>query len=349
MKAKYNIYILKTEDTLLSIAKELDKNPSEVAGFHNIFVTEDNYIGKTFPPNLKELYVPLSVSVKALEKVPKVNFDYESYLTLKPKKQKLIYDVKKEFTEKSRYYELEFRIELKFLKKHGANFLFEINKLNRKKSVNLDSILYDLLAELDQVFYPMQLLISKEGSLEALYNYKDILKNWSDLKPQIQEEYEGKIIESYLEYYENTLLDKTVLQKMLFRDTFLNTYFNSLYGNYTSSFNFEKKYNFPLNSKVRNIEYFVKQSINPYFTSENKIEVEIFGTSVDRRTQLDYESNLDDAFFLMDDSNPLVEGNFEAKYELNPETNGIENILLLCDLQLEHQKEIKVAINLVEN
>jgi hypothetical protein len=51
----------------------------------------------------------------------------------------------------------------------------------------------------------------------------------------------------------------------------------------------------------------------------------------------------------MDDSNPLVEGNFEAKYELNPETNGIENILLLCDLKLEHQKEIKVAINLVEN
>ena len=84
-------------------------------------------------------------------------------------------------------------------------------------------------------------------------------------------------------------------------------------------------------------------------TKENKIEVEIHGASIDKRTQLDYESNLDDAFFLMDDSNPLVEGNFEAKYELNPETNAIEKVLLICDLQLEHQKEIKVAIKLVEN
>ena len=349
MKAKYNIYVLKKDDTLISIATELNKSPSEIAGFHNIFVTEDNYIGTTFPANLKELYVPLSVSVKELEKVPKVNFDYDSYLSLKPKKQRLTYQVKKIITANNNYYELDFQIEIMFLKKQGASYLFEINKLTRKKDVNLDTILYNLLDELDQVFYPLRLLLSKEGSLEAVHNYKEILKNWSNLKPIIQEKYDGKIIESYLEYYENTLSDKAILERMLFKEIFLNTYFNSLYVNYTSSFSFEKEYAFPLNSKVKNIEYFVKQSVNPYLTKENKVEVEIKGVSVDKRTQLDYESNLDDAFFLMDDSNPLVEGNYEAKYELNQETNAIENVLLICDLQLEHQKEIKVAIKLVEN
>lgn len=349
MKAKYNIFILKPEDTLISIASELNKSPSEIAGFHNIFATEDNYIGTTIPTSLKELYVPLSVNVKELEKVPKVNFDYDSFLSLKPKKQKLTYQVKKEFTVRDNFYELDFLVEIRFIRKIGTSFLFEINKFDRKKDVNLDAIFYNLLDDLDQVFYPLQLLISKEGSLEAIHNYDNIFKNWSDLKPNIQEKYEGKTIVSYLEYYENLLSDKITLQKMLFKDVFLNAYFNSLYGNYTASFNFEKEYDFPLNSKVSNIKYSVKQSISPYLTKENNIKVEISGKSIDKRTQLDYESNLDDAFFLVDHSNPLVEGSFDAKYNLNRETNMIESVFLTCDLQLEHQKEIKVAIKLVGN
>ena len=93
---------------------------------------------------------------------------------------------------------------------------------------------------------------------------------------------------------------------MVFKEVFLNTYFNSLYGNYTTRFNFEKEYDLPLNSKVSNIKYFVKQSVNPYLTKKNNIEVEISGKSIDKRTQLDYESNLDNAFFLVDNSiNPL--------------------------------------------
>ena len=100
---------------------------------------------------------------------------------------------------------------------------------------------------------------------------------------------------------------------------------------------------------VSNIKYFVKQSVNPYLTKKNNIEVEISGKSIDKRTQLDYESNLDNTFFLVDNSNPLVEGSFEAKYNLNPATKMIENVFLTCDLQLEHQKEIKVAIKLVGN
>ena len=136
---------------------------------------------------------------------------------------------------------------------------------------------------------------------------------------------------------------------MLFKETFINTYFYKLYTNYTSTHFIEFNYSFPLISKIKNIDFVVKQSVNPFLSNDNKVEIEISGKSIDKRTQLDYESNLDDAFFLVDHSNPLVEGSFDAKYNLNRETNMIESVFLTCDLQLEHQKEIKVAIKLVGN
>ncbi|CAM3749360.1 hypothetical protein FLGE108171_13195 [Flavobacterium gelidilacus] len=348
MKTKYNTYSLKEKDTLISISKELNKTPIEVAGFHNIFADEDNYIGTTFPSNLKELYVPLSINIKELEHTPKVNFDYDSHLSLKPSKKVLLYQVEKEIVSKSNTYTLKFKTEIIFIKNSGVNFVFDINKLDRKKDSSLDTILYNLLEELDQVFYPLQLLISEKGELLEITNHNEILKNWSTLKTELQEKYEGEVIENYIKYYEKNITDKIVLEKMLFKETFINTYFYKLYTNYTSTHFIEFNYCFPVISKIKNIDFVVKQSVNPFLSDDNKVEIEISGKSIDKRTQLDFDSNLDDPFFMESETNNLVEGNFDAKYLLNPESKIIESVTLSCDLLLENPKKINLSIILIE-
>lgn len=349
MKTKYNTYNLKENDTLISISKELNKTPIEVAGFHNIFADEDNYIGTTFPNNLKELYVPLTINIKELEHTPKVNFDYDSHLNLKPSKQSLLYQVEKEISSKSNTYTLRFKTEIKCIKKSGVNFVFEINKLDREKDSSLDTILYDLIEKLDTVFYPLQLLISDEGKLIEIKNHKQILENWKNLKPTIFEEFEGKVIENYLEYFEKNISDLKTLENLLFKDLFLNTYFNNLYINYTSRHYIEKQYDFPLFAKIKNVSYLVNQKIDPYLSNEGKIEIEISGKSNDKRTQLDFESNLDESFFTESSANKIIEGNFEVKYILNSVTNTIENAKLVCDLKLNDYKKIIVSLNLIRD
>lgn len=349
MQTKYNTYKLKEADTLISIAKELKKTPQEVASFHNIFASEDKLIGVSFPKKLQELYVPLAIDVKEIEHIPKVKFDYNSVLNIKLSKQALVYKVEKQIITKLDSFSVKFQIEVKFIKKVESNFLFEIHKSHREKDTSLDTILYNIIEELEEVFYPLQLIISNEGAMIAIKNHKEILKNWSDLKPIVQEKYQGEVIDNYLSFYEKGISDKAVLESLLFKDIFLKTYFNSLYGNYTSTYAIEKQYSFPILSKCKNINFFVKQTIDPYLSEKGKVAIEISGELNDKRTHLDFESNLDESFFTVSESNKVVDGNIDIKYTLNAESHVIEKAFLECDLQLENYRKIKLAINLIES
>jgi len=347
MNTKYNIYKLKKTDTLKSISNELKKTPQEVAQFHNIFADDSNLIGVAFPENFKELYVPITVSIKELEHFPKVAFDYDSYLNIKPFKEQLIYQVENHIITKGTNYILKFQAGIKFIKKSNGNFIIEINKYKREKDKKLDSILYNLLERLEKVFYPLQVIVSNEGQILKINNYNQILKNWKQLKPSIFEEYEGKIIENYVSHFEKNILNEKKLEVFLFKDLFLKTYFNQLYDNYTSSFFYEKQYSFPILPKMRNVDYLIKQKIDPFLTKQGKIKIEIIGQSNDKRTQLDYESKLDEPFFIENNSNRVIKGVLEGKYILNAKTHIIEDACLKCDLQLDHYESITVSISLI--
>jgi hypothetical protein len=344
---KYTVYTLKENDTLKSIAAELNKTPQEVADFHNIFANASNAIGVLFPKDLKELYLPISINVKELDHLPKVKFDNNVYLLMKPKKDRLVYQIDTKITTKEKVYSLYYQMAIQCVKAEEMNFVFEINKFERDKDEKLDTIFYGLMEKLDQVFYPLQLLVSMEGNLLEIKNHPQILENWTVLKPKVFDEYQGKVVENYVAYFEKNITDKKKFESLLFRDLFLNTYFNSLYGNYTSKYCFEKQYSFPLISKNKNVAYFVQQKIDPYLTEDNKIDISISGISNDKRTQLDFEYNLKDPFFLISGTNNIVEGTIEAKYTLNPENNIIEKAYLVSDLMLEDYKKIAVSLKLI--
>ncbi len=189
--------------------------------------------------------------------------------------------------------------------------------------------------------------MSNEGQILKINNYNQILKNWKQLKPSIFEEYEGKIIENYVSHFEKNILNEKKLEAFLFKDLFLKTYFNQLYDNYTSSFFYERQYSFPILPKMRNVDYLIKQKIDPFLTKQGKIKIEIIGQSNDKRTQLDYESKLDEPFFIENNSNRVIKGVLEGKYILNAKTHIIEDVYLKCDLQLGHYESITVSISLI--
>lgn len=348
MKTKYNIYKVKEKDTLVSIAKELNKTKQEVAHFHNIFANDDNLIGVVFPKYLKELYVPVTINVKELEHIPKVKFDYDSYLGIKFIKETLTYYVEKQITTKGKTYVLKNLTKIKFIKKTNDNFIIQINKYNRDKDKKLGSIIYNLLEKLEEVFYPLQVVVSKEGQILKINNQEQIVENWKNLKATIVEEYEGEIIENYIIHFEKNIVDENKLETFLLKDLFLKTYFNHLYGNYAPTFQINKQYSFPIKSKIKNVDYKIEQQIDPFLTKDGKIEIQISGHCNDKRTQLDFESNLDEPFFTANNVNPIVDGKLEAKYIVNATTNIIEKGYFKCNLQLDNLEETTVSFNLVK-
>ncbi|WP_130736946.1 hypothetical protein [Flavobacterium sp. J27] len=345
MKKKYNILELSEKDTLFSVSKELQKPVDEIAGFHNIFATSDCVIGTSFPKNLKQLYVPSTINIREVKREPKVNFSYGSFLNLMPTNKENLYQIEKEIIQGTVSYKFNFQVGIKLIKKTGDDFIFRISKLNKEKDLKTDTILYNLLEELEQVYYPLELHISKSGCVSKIKNHKQILQNWKEQKIALYEKYQGDVVINYLDYYEKNISNKEVLEKLLMKDIFFTVYFNALYENYSTDYFFEKEFEIPVFSKCKHVNYLVNQKINPYLSKKGKVEIEIKGKAKDERTQLDFESNLDHSFFMPSGTNPVVTGDLKIKYQLNAITHSIDSVFFECDLQLEKYKKVRLTIS----
>lgn len=350
MKSKYNIYKLKENDTLINVAKRLEKTPQEVAHFHNVFANQESLIGVTFPKDLQELYIPRSINEKELEHLPKVKFNGGTKLGIKSFKNVLLYQVKNQIFSQKKIYKYNYQIEVKYIKKVKENYWFEVNKLNKVKDNKLDGNLYNVIEKTEEVFYPLQLLISEEGNLIEIYKHEEIVERWPKLKTSILEEFEGIVIENYLLYYEKNIFDKEKLQTLLFKDVFLNTYFSQVYIDYSSQYNVKRPLYFPLISRIKDVEYEVEQKIDPYVSKEKQIHIEINGHVNDKRVKLDFESNLDMPFFSrFENSNEKVEGKFKAKFNLNSNKFFIEKAELISELELDSIQKNEISIELISN
>ena len=339
----YNSYKIKKGDTLHNIAEALGKDYSEVARFHNIYAKQDDLIGMEFPKTLKELFIFPNISEKHIDNIPKTNFLYDSKLALKPFNKKLVYEVQTTQIIENNFFVLKYEKTVCYLKKVREYYIFEIDSILIDES-ELSGISVEFNAQVTKAIYPLELVITDEGNWIGIYNFENITKKWHDLKENIEDNFEGDETKKLLDFYDALFKDESRCTRLLRQDIFLQTFFNNLYDNHTQRYFFERKVYFAILPNVAPVCFAVIQNVEEYVNEQNQIEITQKGIYEDERSCMDFEYELNSAFY----DGRMPTGSYMATYKLNSASNCIENVDLYCDLDLLKSQEIKVKIKLVD-
>ncbi|WP_310555680.1 hypothetical protein [Flavobacterium sp.] len=340
---KYNIYKIKSGDTLLTIAEALGKESSEVIRFHNVFAKQEELISYEFPAGLDFLYITPLISEKHIDNVPKVNFLYDKKLAIKPFKTVLMYDVALAIHKGNRILNIDCKMTVAYLQKVGDYTVFKIDRIPDPEQ-EWSSVMHEFLEEVTKSIYPLELIVNDDGNWIGIQNFESIAKRWKSIKLDLLDYYEGYEIVKRLLYYDTLFKDENRLTDLLQKDVFLKTYFNGLYANHTQMGYFEPEMDFPILPDIKNVSYKVVQKIEEYVTDDTKIALEKKGAVNDARSLLDYDYNLDEASLVSE----IPAGSYVAIYVLNSKNNTIENVNMQCAIELNETKEIKITIAVVE-
>jgi hypothetical protein len=351
----HKIYPLTCDDTLTSVANVLDRSVNEIKKYHNEHANEDDIIETDFPLHLRSLLLPPdknAINIEA-EKIPiPTPLNVNNAVAFIPSSQKIKYGVQylMENGDKMNTLNFECTVEWKEIDEVG-NHLFEIDRttitfINNKES---DTLSTQLAAKAGSIFYPLQIVVNKNGQWLDVYNHKELKERFAHTKQEMLDYYKGDFAENYIMECESIFDNKTSLKNALKGDLFLNSFFTDIYVNYPQSLMVEKYRDFPLQAHVKAPQFKITQEVASFLDEYGRIIIEQNGVINDERSLLDFENELDYSYYAsLNPDEPKAEGNFEATYCINPKTNTIESIVIYADLELKEAKSVTVMIATIE-
>ena len=139
--------------------------------------------------------------------------------------------------------------------------LFQIERIS---DVFVNEILPDLVADrlayaAGKVFYPLVITVDQNGGFQSIYNHQDILKRWQSVKKKVLDNFEGGLVEDYVERMGKQLANTDSINlAFLNNDWFINTFFKPVYKEYGQSRIIESIYKFPI-ARGFNVEGYLTQ------------------------------------------------------------------------------------------
>jgi hypothetical protein len=211
--------------------------------------------------------------------------------------------------------------------------LFQIERIS---DVFVNEILPDLIADrlayaAGKVFYPLVITVDQNGGFQAIYNHQEILKRWPSVKNKILNNFEGSLVEGYIDRMEKQLANPDSIQlAFLNNDWFIQTFFKPIYKEYGQSRLTESVYKFPI---AKDFE------IEGYLTNEKlSAETNDFGAAelLHKGTILPMEDEIYIA--------SKATGNYDGYYILHPKFKRI--ISVVSHLTYKEQEEVKVKVKI---
>ena len=349
----YRLHKLKKGDTVDSVALELGITTLEVRGFHNIYCHFNDTIGYDFPENLIDLLVYPHIREFKKENYPTAQFVSGHTLGFKPNPKKVNYGVHFTIaTGDSEINTIKYETSIEYVKQdEKGNFLYSIDRLTPIYIDNEQAnLLLDELAEKTaKVLYPLGIIVNQEGKWIGIHNFKDIKNRWENVKSKIYDEYQNDWADEYIELTELSLEAESNLVRSLSNDWFLNSFFSGIYNNYTGYYKFENTLVFPMFAHIKALKYKVEQKIDKYLDDYNQVIIDQEGQVFDNRTKADLKDNMDFAQNTENNTDTdKVEGNFRAKYFLNPNNNNITSMYWECAVRLDTPKKIEIVVTLID-
>ncbi|TRX37434.1 peptidoglycan-binding protein LysM [Flavobacterium sp. ZT3R18] len=357
---EHHTYKIEKGDILDSVAQKLGKNRDCLRTYHNMHCIPDaDVIPDDFPSHLEYLLLkPEKLQANGEpEKAPPepVRFSSDAYqLPFKPARLKNnylgMYTI--ENGDKKTTIKEEILVKWVTINDNGYSF-FEINKLSK---VYIDGYETDLIADqlaekMAYAFYPLTVIVNEKGKWVDIHNYDTIKERWENTKTEILKEYQGEVIEEWLDIYDLQIANKSAIIKALSSDWFLRAFFNGINTQYNKELVFENEVYFPISTKTSDVKFKVEQRIDPDLDSYNLINITQKGILADTRTREDFEGDTDFPYDTLSNEEPEnAEGTYTATYFLNPNNYCVESLFLECTIALTVPQKVTVQIsNLDDN
>ncbi|WP_025141865.1 hypothetical protein [Pedobacter jeongneungensis] len=214
--------------------------------------------------------------------------------------------------------------------------LFQIERVS---DVFVNEILPDLIADrlayaAGKVFYPLVITVDQNGGFQDIYNHAEILKRWPSVKKKIQDNFEGDLVESYIERMEKQLVNADSINlAFLNNDWFIHTFFKPVYKEYGQNHVTQSIYKFPI-ARGFNVEgYLTQEKLGTQTNSFGAIELIHDGTIVPLKDEL-YITN-------------RANGNYEGYYLLHPKFKRIISVVSDFSYGEQEKAKVKVKITLI--
>ncbi|NII84578.1 MULTISPECIES: hypothetical protein [unclassified Pedobacter] len=197
-----------------------------------------------------------------------------------PVGHKMDYGLRMEMYADEKIHEIKYELQVERLENTVENFTcFAIDRMG---PVYINEIEPDLLADqlaykVSTAFYPMNVVLDAQGTVLEIQNISDIKRRWQTVKTEINQTFEGPILDEYMHRMEKNIEDPFVLN-LAFKDQdwFLNVFFLPIYRNYHIEDEPASALYFPI-LPFRNTGYSSSFVLNPHLNDLGMIEINVNG------------------------------------------------------------------------
>lgn len=345
----YLTYKIKDGDIPQSVANQLGIDLYLMRSYHNRYCPLEDCIGPVFPRHLKFVIIQSEEDKKIKEAYREpIHFSSPDFkLPFRPNQLNKNYLAEYTVFNGNEMYSIKEEIHVKWLATDNDYSCIQIDRKALYINNNEKKSMADELAEITaKVFYPLKLVVNSDGKFVDIYNFDDIRNRWQKVKKEVLKEFRGVAVEERLKVFESKLDDNIVILKSFLNDWFLRAFFNGLNIEYKQTLTVENTIRFPISKKIGEVEFLVKQTILPTVDQYNLVNVTQTGTLSDSRSKDDFENNLLFPYTNTEEKEvQKLEGNFEAYYFLNPNTNVVDSLYLECEIKLDIPQKIAIAIS----
>jgi hypothetical protein len=348
----YLTYEIKKGDTLLSVAMQLGIEPSMLREHHNRFCPSiKDLIEADFPYHLEFLILPpeqvkLTDDEKEKSRIKIHQGDSAFSLLLTNPQINNTYGVLYTIENGDETTTIKQKIKVNWRGRSKNNFyFFEVDRIGPVyiNDTPADTMAEEIAEKAAAALYPLVVVVDDNGYWVDINNFNEIQERWQQTKKQIQKYYKGEQVEKYFSIYDRNLEDGDTLYLSLSKDWFLNTFFNGIHVEYPSSLAIQKDIVFSLMAKSDSLNYTVDQKVDDHFDIDNYIVLNIIGKLDDERNKSIFERELN--LPVKEYSDQKVEGDYRAKYFLNPLNHMPESIFCSCTLALDIPQRYTVSIS----
>lgn len=252
---------------LKEFSGEYEMTPGELIGFHNKHCNFQELLTLSLPKYVEYVYIPSDKFEIRDRKLLK-----SATLDLPAVSSEKIYGVIIKFSPKD--LQIHYRIKIK-----RTPFHLELNK--EKTYINnqeIDKVIEQLFEKAEQVMYPLQISVKKNGGLDNIINHEQIANRWkADCLPKLKDYYQSETTDQILTQMDKAYANLNLKKEMFERNIFYKLFFLPVYKGYPNFFgkDFLQIY---FSSLSRNAGYTIEYSLHKEYTKGNKIALKITGT-----------------------------------------------------------------------
>lgn len=233
--------------------------------------------------------------------------------------------------------EVKYQVQITRLQPGAAGqALFQIERIG---DVFINETLPDLVADrlayaAGKVFYPLVIAVDQNGGFESVYNHPEILKRWPTVKNKISDNFEGSLVEGYLDRMEHLLANPDSVQlAFLNNDWFIHTFFKPIYKEYGAERTTESMYRFPITRDFKIEGYLTQEQLSAETNDFGGIELLHEGPILPMEEELPMGSR--------------ITGDYKGYYLLHPKFKRIIAIGSGFTYQEQQKKNVQVKIALI--